>query len=73
MIIVVVSPCDVDWVQEQLERNNLTRVRVVAGEKTRHRSIYNGVKALKDGGSTKWNKQTTYSPDRQNECQVPLH
>ncbi|XP_078332862.1 D-ribitol-5-phosphate cytidylyltransferase-like [Crassostrea virginica] len=48
MIVVVVSPCDVDWVQEQLERNNFSRVRVVAGEKTRHRSIYNGVKALKD-------------------------
>lgn len=49
-IVVVVSPSDIPWVQEQLEGNNLTRVRVVAGAKTRHRSIYNGVKALKDGG-----------------------
>lgn len=47
-IVVVVSPSDIPWVQEQLEGNNLTRVRVVAGAKTRHRSIYNGVKALKD-------------------------
>lgn len=49
-IVVVVSPSDIPWVQEQLEGNNLTRVRVVAGAKTRHRSIYNGVKAVKDGG-----------------------
>ncbi|XP_062603546.1 D-ribitol-5-phosphate cytidylyltransferase-like [Saccostrea cucullata] len=47
-VVVVVSPDDIFWVKEQLKKNNLTRVRVVAGAETRHRSIYNGVKALRD-------------------------
>jgi 2-C-methyl-D-erythritol 4-phosphate cytidylyltransferase len=51
-VVVVVSPSDVSWVQGLLEENHLTRVKVTAGGETRHRSIYNGVKALGNGRCT---------------------
>lgn len=51
-VVVVVAPSDISCVQQLLEENHLTRVRVAAGGKTRHRSIYNGVKALRNGGCT---------------------
>lgn len=46
-IVVVVSQGYVDYIEELVESHGYNKVMVVRGAQTRHRSIYNGIKALK--------------------------
>lgn len=49
-VVVVVAKENIDLMADIVQRFRHTRVRVVAGGSTRHRSISNGVLALGEGG-----------------------
>ncbi|OWF49934.1 isoprenoid synthase domain-containing protein-like [Mizuhopecten yessoensis] len=46
-IVVVVSQPYMDYMEELVESHGYSKIMVVRGAQTRHRSIYNGVKTLK--------------------------
>ena len=49
VIVMIVCRTRMDYVQSLLEEHNLHKVKVHNGGSTRHRSIYNGVRALTKG------------------------
>lgn len=49
MIVVVVDVSYLEFMQNLLTKYKFTKVKLVTGSPTRHRSIYNGVKALETG------------------------